>query len=246
MAAGQDRIAELLRARSQVYTELVDPEGRVTPAHGEFWRYLGKEPSAAPVPLAEVLPELFGVEETIEALIKAGRGSFELPAVERSGSGREAGRGHFDLALLATGDPGQPLLLVLEDKSRQMETQRQLLQSRNEVLLLQKEVEEKNAALAKLSETIRQQNHELENWVRLRTKELRDSRLEIVRRLGIAAEYRDGNTGGHIFRFSRACALIAQRCGLDEKAVALQRARRQQADRGGQQRQRDQGVGRLF
>jgi hypothetical protein len=36
MAAGQDRIAELLRARSQVYTELVDPEGRVTPAHGEF------------------------------------------------------------------------------------------------------------------------------------------------------------------------------------------------------------------
>jgi hypothetical protein len=167
------------------------------------------------------LPELFGAEQEIEALIQAGQGSYELPSIERSGSGREAGHAHFDLALTATGNPGEPLLLVLEDHTRHLEMQRQLLQNWNEILLLKKELEEKNAALAAMSEAIRQHNHELERQVRLRTKELRDSRLEIVRRLGIAAEYRDGHKGRHIFRISRSCALIAQRYGLDESVCEL-------------------------
>jgi putative two-component system response regulator len=221
MAPAKARIKELLRTRSQLYYELVDRQGRVLPSHGAFWQYLGKPLPAGPVPLGEALPELFGVERELEALMQAASGSFELPAIQRSGSGRETGPGHFDLTLLATGDPAEPLLLVLEDRTRHLEMQRQLLQSRNDVLLLKKQVEEKNAALAAMSETIRQHNHELERQVRLRTRELRDSRLEIVRRLGLAAEYRDGHTGGHIFRISRSCALIAQHCGLDEAVCEL-------------------------
>jgi len=47
----------------------------------------------------------------------------------------------------------------------------------------------------------------LESMVAQRTSELEDSRLDIILRLGKAAEYRDEETGNHILRvgcYSRA------------------------------------------
>src|SRR5690606_23778252 len=46
------------------------------------------------------------------------------------------------------------------------------------------------------------QNIALERQVRERTKELLTTRLEIIRRLGRAAEYRDNETGMHVMRMS--------------------------------------------
>ena len=45
-------------------------------------------------------------------------------------------------------------------------------------------------------------------------QELRESYLETIYRLVLAAEYRDEDTGDHIVRMSRYCALIAGRLGL--------------------------------
>lgn len=53
----------------------------------------------------------------------------------------------------------------------------------------------------------------LEHMVRVRTEELSRTRLQIVQRLGMAAEYRDEETGNHIMRMSHICALLAQACG---------------------------------
>ncbi|MCD8491220.1 MAG: response regulator [Geovibrio sp.] len=50
----------------------------------------------------------------------------------------------------------------------------------------------------------------LEKMVRERTKELHETRHEIIRRLGFAAEYKDNETGMHIVRMSRYCHLIAR------------------------------------
>ena len=50
----------------------------------------------------------------------------------------------------------------------------------------------------------------LEEMVRARTEELRSSQLEVVQRLGRAAEYRDEETGNHILRMSEICVLIAR------------------------------------
>jgi putative two-component system response regulator len=61
----------------------------------------------------------------------------------------------------------------------------------------------------------------LEKMVLLRTKELHDTRLSVVQRLGMAAEYRDEETGNHILRMSHICKLIAQRLGWDEYDVDL-------------------------
>ncbi len=51
-----------------------------------------------------------------------------------------------------------------------------------------------------LHKEVRDQNVILEQQVALRTEELRITQLEIVRRLGIAAEYKDNETGYHIIR----------------------------------------------
>lgn len=52
-----------------------------------------------------------------------------------------------------------------------------------------------------------------------KAKELYDSRLEIIRRLGRAAEYRDNETGMHTVRIAHLVSLLARRAGLGETEV---------------------------
>ena len=56
----------------------------------------------------------------------------------------------------------------------------------------------------------------LEDMVRVRTEELRHTRLQVVQRLGMAAEYRDEETGNHILRMSHISALLARAIGWSE------------------------------
>ncbi|HFD81596.1 MAG TPA: two-component system response regulator [Gammaproteobacteria bacterium] len=65
------------------------------------------------------------------------------------------------------------------------------------------------------------QNRELERIVRERTEELRQTRLEIIHRLGRAAEYKDNETGLHVIRMSHYSRLIAEATGADEEWVEL-------------------------
>ncbi|MBQ0719227.1 MAG: response regulator [Gammaproteobacteria bacterium] len=68
---------------------------------------------------------------------------------------------------------------------------------------------------------MRHQNQLLEREVHKRTQELVDSRLEVVRRLGRAAEYRDNETGLHIIRMSKIAALIAKASGMNDAQCEL-------------------------
>jgi len=70
------------------------------------------------------------------------------------------------------------------------------------------------------------QNRALEEKVNERTAELNATRLEIIRRLGRAAEYKDNETGMHVLRmsfYSRAIALAAG-CGAEFAETLLQAA----------------------
>ncbi|MES1162740.1 MAG: HD domain-containing phosphohydrolase, partial [Rhizobacter sp.] len=79
-----------------------------------------------------------------------------------------------------------------------------------------------NILLAHLAHRLlHNQNFLLELTVQQRTRDLRESRLDIVRRLGRASEYRDNETGQHILRMSHAAALLAKRIGWDERACEL-------------------------
>jgi putative two-component system response regulator len=65
------------------------------------------------------------------------------------------------------------------------------------------------------------QNRELASQVDNHTKELNYTRLEIIRRLGRAAEYKDNETGFHVIRMSHYSRLIAKAHGSNPAWVDL-------------------------
>jgi putative two-component system response regulator len=65
------------------------------------------------------------------------------------------------------------------------------------------------------------QNLALEERVRERTRELAESRIEIVRRLGRAGEYRDNETGLHVVRMSQYCHRLALAAGVSPEQAEL-------------------------
>ncbi|MFW5498831.1 MULTISPECIES: HD domain-containing phosphohydrolase [unclassified Maridesulfovibrio] len=60
------------------------------------------------------------------------------------------------------------------------------------------------------------QSLHLEEMVQERTKEIYATRQDIVRRLGIAAQYKDNETGAHIMRMSIYCQILARKIGMKE------------------------------
>jgi CHASE2 domain-containing sensor protein len=66
---------------------------------------------------------------------------------------------------------------------------------------------------------IAQMNELLDAEVRKRTRELFETQLEIVERLGQAVESRDGETGAHIDRMSALCHRLALAAGIEDEAA---------------------------
>ncbi len=60
-----------------------------------------------------------------------------------------------------------------------------------------------------------QKRHLLE-LVQQRTRELEDTRLQIIRRLGRAAEFKDDETGYHVIRMSHYCRMMALAVGIPD------------------------------
>ncbi len=67
-----------------------------------------------------------------------------------------------------------------------------------------------------LNRTILQQKDSLEETVRERTLQLKETQLEIVHRLAQAAEHRDNETGSHIVRMSHYATVLGRACGMNE------------------------------
>ncbi len=64
---------------------------------------------------------------------------------------------------------------------------------------------------------IYRQKDMLDRLVKERTSELMHTRLQVVQKLGRAAEYRDNETGRHIIRVSQMAVLLAGELGLHEE-----------------------------
>ena len=76
-------------------------------------------------------------------------------------------------------------------------------------------------SLTHAKEEVARQNNTLELAVRERTAELRETQLEVVRRLSHAAESRDHDTGVHITRMSRLCMRLALAAGATPMEAEL-------------------------
>jgi putative two-component system response regulator len=70
---------------------------------------------------------------------------------------------------------------------------------------------------------LRDARDRLEERVRERTRELEDARVDILRRLARAAEYRDDATGRHQERVGLLAERIAVRMGVDHETIAVLR-----------------------
>ncbi len=93
-----------------------------------------------------------------------------------------------------------------------------LLKARINAALASKKLRDQEQAYRKKIENY---NSLLEQKVRERTRELEETRLEVVHRLGRAAEYRDYETGMHVVRMSHLCRLLGSAAGMDEKTCQL-------------------------
>lgn len=66
-----------------------------------------------------------------------------------------------------------------------------------------------------------EQKRLLEEKVQERTQEVEATRMEIIHRLGRAAEYRDNETGMHVVRMSYLCERLGQELGMPERECKL-------------------------
>lgn len=66
-------------------------------------------------------------------------------------------------------------------------------------------------------QALENQNAILEEMVQARTAELRKTQIEVINKLGKAAEFRDQETGTHINRMSKYCRLMGKAIGLSKK-----------------------------
>jgi len=65
------------------------------------------------------------------------------------------------------------------------------------------------------------QSRELDRKVHIKTQQLHDTRLQIIQRLGRAAEYKDNETGMHVIRMSYYSRILGLAAGMDESEADM-------------------------
>lgn len=65
------------------------------------------------------------------------------------------------------------------------------------------------------------QTHLLNRLVEEKTREIHQTRLKVIQRLGLAAEFKDNETGQHVIRMSHYARLIAETMGFDRSHCEL-------------------------
>jgi putative two-component system response regulator len=68
-----------------------------------------------------------------------------------------------------------------------------------------------------LNKAMSRHNETLEEIVKIRTGELKETQFDVVHRLARAAEYRDNETGSHIVRMSHYATVLGRACGMSEE-----------------------------
>jgi putative two-component system response regulator len=130
------------------------------------------------------------------------------------------------LARMQSDDRTRDIPLIIVTGSGEKDVRRQAIEL-GATDLLEKPVDSaelvariRNALRLKgYQDQLKLQNEHLELRVRERTAELEASRLEVIRRLAKAAEFRDEETGNHVVRVGLYSRLIAEAMGFDAACV---------------------------
>lgn len=129
------------------------------------------------------------------------------------------GYGVLDQLNTLTND-NPPPVLILTAQHQQHFRQRALDKGARDYVTKPFDVDELISRVCNLLEVqlaknyMKNQNEILEQQVLERTHQINETRLQTVRHLGRAAEYRDNETGFHIIRMSKVAALLGEAIGL--------------------------------
>lgn len=124
------------------------------------------------------------------------------------------------------GSPRLPIIVLTADSNREVK-RRALAAGASDFLSKPFDMAEVtlrafNLLLTRMLQLeLRDQNKQLEERVRERTRDLEEARIEVLDRLAFAAEYRDDATGSHAERIGRLSALTARELGLSDETVDL-------------------------
>jgi putative two-component system response regulator len=133
-----------------------------------------------------------------------------------------------DLAPYTSGGGHLPVLILTGDASAEMK-RRSLALGAKDFIAKPFDLAEVLLRIRNLLETrllyraLARQNADLEATVRERTRELEASRLEVLERLAVAAEFRDDDTGRHTQRVGELAARLARAHGLPPARAQLVR-----------------------
>ena len=197
-----------------IFSEEFDREGFIFGTNSDFWKYAELAVPEDKADIFEVFPELVGQEEDISAVFSTDAGSLKIPAIHRENT-------FFDLYIFSPLPGTSNAIIVLQDISKNIEHQRIVLQRRNELTFLNREIYLKNTELTearktldRIMEEVRGKTHELSYEVHKKNRELHETRLWFINTLARAAEFREHETGGHLYRIGRSSVLIGQKMGL--------------------------------
>lgn len=196
-----------------IFYEKIGRDLRISPSQSNFWRILDTKQPREPLPLEDVIPETIGLEKDITAIISSGCSKIRIPYIRR-------GDRYIHLNI-TPGKAGEYGIVAIEEISRDSVKQQVQVQKKNETAFLKELLEKKNEELKvangkldTLMKRIRTQNHHLETEIRMRTMALNNSRLTVITTLAQAAEFRDMETGGHIYRIGRSSVILGKKYGL--------------------------------
>lgn len=202
-----------------MYRETVSRDCMITGKNFEFWNFLGERAPETTFDLFDVFPELVGRETEISCLLSSVGGVLRLPAVRH-------GEVCFNLSVLSPPVGFECGLIILQDISNDLVHHHAVLQKRNELVFLNRQIELRNAELAeagqkldRIMNMLRDESHALNLEVLRQTRELHDSRLCAINTLAQAAEFREQETGGHLYRIGRSCVLIGKKLGMERSAL---------------------------
>lgn len=197
-----------------IFTEELLPDCTITAEAPSFWDVLGRSIPEEPVDLFETFEELIGREEDVDRVLHGHDESLRIPAVFRNGT--------YHNLILHSPQEGSRALVILQDCSQEMQKQQALVQKHNEIALLSRKLEEKSLALEEANmqldgflSKVRSREHSLNVQILRHGRELQETRLWSITTLAQAAEFRETDTGGHIYRIGRSSVLIGKRLGLN-------------------------------
>jgi putative nucleotidyltransferase with HDIG domain len=195
----------------------------------EIYSYLSLDCSIQKFRLTDIFPEAEGFEEDIKKVILGLKREFTIIGINRHDEAEII----FNLYFLHHADHDYEAVAVIKDVTNETLFRQSLQQSTKEVALLQHELidknrdlDETNKELIKSRDEMKILNYELEETVLLRTLQFKEKSelskrlfLQTVNSLMYALEMRDPYTAGHQQRVSKLASAIAKKAGLDDNTV---------------------------